>query len=68
MTKEVALGLVRTWQGAGVCVRTHLVQFIAGRQDDGRQQQVEEHLVVKTDGIPHGCYCCQAEDETNDHS
>lgn len=49
-------------------VRTHLVQLVAGRKDDGRQQQVEEHLVVETDGIPHGCYCCQAEDEPNDHS
>lgn len=44
------------------------MQFVAGGKDDGRQEQVEEHLIVKADGISHRGDCGEAEDEANDHS
>jgi hypothetical protein len=35
-------------------LKTHLMEFVAGSQDNRRQKEIEEKLIVKGDGVSDG--------------
>ena len=44
------------------------MQLISGRQDDGWQQKIEEHLIVEAHGLADRGHGCQAQDQAHEHS
>lgn len=47
---------------------TYLMQFISTSQDDRRQQQVEEELIVEADQLQHARNCCESQHQPNYHT
>jgi hypothetical protein len=44
------------------------MQLIARGQDDGRQQEIEEHLGVEAHGLADRGHGCQAQDQAHEHA
>lgn len=53
------------WAGGS---QAYLMQFISGRQDDGWQQKIEEHLVVEADRLADGGDVGYAQDQADEHA
>lgn len=45
-----------------------LMEFVTGGQDDGRQEEVEEDLVVETDEVLEGFTTSDSKGQTDDHA
>ena len=46
----------------------YLVQLVARSENDGRQEEVEEELVIKRDVVLDELGGGKSQDETNDHA
>lgn len=67
-SREEGSGKGKGQNSADIAEKVGLMQLVAGREDDGREEEVEEDLVVEADEVSDGIARCDEQDEADRHS